>query len=105
MNRLVLLGCALILLGCSSSNDTYTVIVSMDAFRWDYTELLDTPGLDEIAKDGIPCVMEPSYPASTFPNHYTIATGLVPDHHGIINGSFYNPVHRSRPCEFRTEEV
>lgn len=91
MNRLVLLGCALILLGCSSPNDTYIVIVSMDAFRWDYTELLDTPGLDEIAKDGITCVMEPSYPASTFPNHYTIATGLVPDHHGIINGSFYNP--------------
>lgn len=79
------------LVGCRPCNDTYTVIVSMDAFRWDYTELFDTPGLDEIAKDGITCVMEPSYPASTFPNHYTIATGLVPDHHGIINGSFYNP--------------
>lgn len=89
LHRLFLL--ATTLAGCCPHNDTYTVIVSMDAFRWDYTELLDTPGLDEIAKDGITCVMEPSYPASTFPNHYTIATGLVPDHHGIINGSFYNP--------------
>ena len=63
----------------------------MDAFRWDYPDLVDTPGLNEIAADGVRCVMEPSYPASTFPNHYTIATGLVPDHHGIVNGSFWNP--------------
>ena len=69
----------------------YTVVVSMDAFRWDYPDSIDTPGLNEMATDGVRCVMEPSYPASTFPNHYTIATGLVPDHHGIVNGSFWNP--------------
>lgn len=63
----------------------------MDAFRWDYPDVMDTPGLNAIASDGLRCVMEPSYPASTFPNHYTIATGLVPDHHGIVNGSFWNP--------------
>jgi len=63
----------------------------MDAFRWDYPDVFETPGLNEIAADGVRCVMEPSYPASTFPNHYTIATGLVPDHHGIVNGSFWNP--------------
>ena len=63
----------------------------MDAFRWDYPYVVETPGLNEIAADGVRCVMEPSYPASTFPNHYTIATGLVPDHNGIVNGSFWNP--------------
>ena len=35
--------------------------------------------------------MEPSFPASTFPNHYTLATGLVPDHHGLVNNSFWDP--------------
>ena len=35
--------------------------------------------------------MQPSYPASTFPNHYAIATGLYPDHHGIVNNSFWDP--------------
>ena len=75
--------------GCKET--TYTVIVSMDAFRWDYPDVIDTPGLNAIAEDGVRCVMEPSYPASTFPNHYTIATGLVPDHNGIVNGSFWNP--------------
>ena len=81
----------LCLCGCSKNQSTYTIVVSLDAFRWDYPDMIDTPGLNEIASDGVRCVMEPSYPASTFPNHYTIATGLVPDHNGIVNGSFWNP--------------
>lgn len=72
-------------------NDAYTIVVSMDAFRWDYPDACDTPNLNRIASEGVRCVMEPSYPASTFPNHYTISTGLVPDHNGIVNGSFWNP--------------
>ena len=81
----------LALISCHSDLDTYTILVSMDAFRWDYPDVIETPGLNAIAEDGVRCVMEPSYPASTFPNHYTIATGLVPDHNGIVNGSFWNP--------------
>lgn len=79
------------LTGCSNKCETYTVVISMDAFRWDYPDVIETPGLNAIAEDGVRCVMEPSYPASTFPNHYTIATGLSPDHNGIVNGSFWNP--------------
>lgn len=90
-SRLVYIFLAIIGIAACTPNDAYTIIVSMDAFRWDYPDVIDTPGLNEIAADGVRCVMEPSYPASTFPNHYTIATGLVPDHHGIINGSFWNP--------------
>lgn len=82
---------SVILGSCTTRKDIYTVVVSMDAFRWDYPDVIDTPGLNAIAEDGVRCVMEPSYPASTFPNHYTIATGLVPDHNGIVNGSFWNP--------------
>ena len=63
----------------------------MDAFRWDYPYVCETPQMNAIADKGVRCVMEPSYPASTFPNHYTIATGLVPDHHGIVNNTFWNP--------------
>lgn len=71
--------------------ELYTVVVSMDAFRWDYPYVCETPQMNAIADKGVRCVMEPSYPASTFPNHYTIATGLVPDHHGIVNNTFWNP--------------
>lgn len=81
---------AVILGSCTTRKDIYTVVISMDAFRWDYPDVIDTPGLNAISEDGVRCVMEPSYPASTFPNHYTIATGLVPDHNGIVNGSFWN---------------
>lgn len=80
--------------GCKKeveTGDTYTVVVSLDAFRWDYPDMYETPNLDRIATDGLRTVMTPSYPASTFPNHYTIATGMVPDHNGIVNSQFWTP--------------
>jgi len=69
-------------------NDRYVVIVSMDGFRWDYNLMYETPFLDSLAQAGTDARMRPSYPSKTFPNHYTIATGLVPDHHGIIANKF-----------------
>lgn len=74
----------------SCRGDVCTVVVSLDAFRWDYPAIHKTPFLDSLGSEGVIARMAPSYPASTFPNHYTIATGLVPDHNGIVNGSFYN---------------
>ncbi len=68
--------------------DNYTVIVSLDGLRWDYAEAFDMPFFDRLAYDGVKAVMEPSFPSKTFPNHYTLATGLYPDHHGIIGNTF-----------------
>ena len=51
-----------------------------------------TPVLDDIADKGVMAVrLIPSFPTKTFPNHYSIATGLYPDHHGLVNNSFYAP--------------
>ena len=69
-------------------NDRYVVIVSMDGFRWDYGQMYATPFLDSLGREGVSARMRPSFPSKTFPNHYTIATGLVPDHHGIIANRF-----------------
>jgi alkaline phosphatase D len=70
----------------------YVILVSLDGFRWDYGRYFDTPNLDAIAKSGVQAKsMKPSYPTKTFPNHYSIVTGLYPDHHGIVNNSFYDP--------------
>jgi predicted AlkP superfamily pyrophosphatase or phosphodiesterase len=71
--------------------DTYTVIVSLDGNRWDYPAYYEMPFFDSLAAVGVQAVMEPSFPASTFPNHYTMATGCVPDHNGIVNNSFRDP--------------
>ena len=72
--------------------DSYVVMVSFDGFRWDYTKLYNTPNFDDMASAGVRAgKLIPSFPTKTFPNHYTLATGLYPDHHGIINNSFFAP--------------
>ena len=73
-------------------NQRYVVLVSMDGFRHDYIDSNRTRNFDKMARAGVSAVMKPSYPASTFPNHYTLATGLVPDHNGLVNNSFWEPV-------------
>ena len=88
--------CFLLLAGlfgtaCQSKNDRYTVIISLDGSRWDYADYYDMPFFDSLATVGVKARMEASFPSSTFPNHYTMATGLVPDHHGLVNNSFWNP--------------
>jgi predicted AlkP superfamily pyrophosphatase or phosphodiesterase len=78
----------------NQGNGQTTVILSLDGFRWDYPAKTSTPGLNRIAKDGVKAVtLVPSFPSKTFPNHYTIATGLYPDHHGLVNNSFYDSVY------------
>ena len=76
---------------CCSKPANYTVIISLDGSRWDYADYYDMPFFDSLATVGVKARMEPSFPSSTFPNHYTMATGLVPDHHGLVNNSFWDP--------------
>ncbi len=69
----------------------YLIVLSLDGFRWNYPEEAKTPVLDSLKKAGVFAEMIPSFPSKTFPNHYTIATGLYPDHHGIVMNQFYAP--------------
>ncbi len=81
--------------GCKDMADNekqrpYLVMLSLDGFRWDYTHNTNTPTLDSMANVGV--IAEgiiPSFPSKTFPNHYTMATGLYPDNHGIVLNRFY----------------
>jgi len=76
----------------------YVVLVSLDGFRYDYAKKYNARHLLEIARSGAsaPEGMIPSYPSVTFPNHYTLVTGLYPEHHGIVAMSFYDPVRRQK---------
>jgi len=70
----------------------YVLLVSLDGFRWDYCKIYNTPNLNRLAKEGVKAErLISSFPTVTFPNHYSIATGLYPDHHGLINNSFPAP--------------
>jgi len=71
---------------------SYVVMLSLDGFRWDYQNKADTPFLDSIEKHGVKATgLQPVFPSKTFPNHYSIATGLYAENHGIISNSFYVP--------------
>ena len=81
----------------AAGRDTYTVIISLDGLRWDYLDAYDVPFMQQLAREGVKAVMQPSFPSKTFPNHYTLATGLTPDHHGIIANTFWD---RDKGVEF-----
>jgi len=74
----------------------YVILVSLDGFRYDYAKKYNATHLLELAAEGAsaPEGMLPSYPSITFPNHYTIVTGLYPEHHGIIANNFYDPARK-----------
>jgi len=64
------------------------LLVSIDGLRADALDRGITPNLQRIIDGGVRARwMTPSYPSLTFPNHYTLVTGLRPDHHGIIHNS------------------
>ena len=61
------------------------ILISLDGFRPEYLQRGLTPNLLRLARSGVRARgMRPSYPSLTFPNHYSIVTGLRPDHHGIV---------------------
>ncbi len=80
-----------------AGRENYTVIISLDGLRWDYLDTYDVPFMNQLAREGVKAVMQPSFPSKTFPNHYTLATGLTPDHHGIIANTFWD---REKGVEF-----
>ena len=64
------------------------ILVSIDGFSPDYLGKGQTPVLDGLVADGAFGPMRPSFPSVTFPNHYTLVTGLHPDHHGVVGNRF-----------------
>jgi predicted AlkP superfamily pyrophosphatase or phosphodiesterase len=73
-------------------NKPYLILISVDGFRWDYQDLFETPALDRLAARGVRAEsLQPVFPTLTFPNHYSIATGLYPANHGIVANDFPDP--------------
>ena len=75
----------------------YVVLVSLGGFRWDYARRDGARHLLALGKEGVwaPDGIIPGYPSLTFPNHFSIVTGLYPDRHGIVANDFYDPVRRA----------
>ncbi|MEO8743041.1 MAG: ectonucleotide pyrophosphatase/phosphodiesterase [Lysobacteraceae bacterium] len=102
MNRLALAALLMLLLASCAPQATRTaspevqptplLLVSIDSFRPDYLDRGLTPTLSQLAREGVRSTgMQSSFPTVTFPNHYTLVTGLYPDHHGIVENTMHDP--------------
>jgi predicted AlkP superfamily pyrophosphatase or phosphodiesterase len=88
-------GCA----GSELSSDVGTeatppplLLISIDGFQADYLDHYEAPTLERLVREGTRAEgLIPAFPTKTFPNHYTIVTGLYPEHHGIISNTMYDP--------------
>lgn len=76
-----------------------TILISIDGFRADYLDRGVTPNLSRLARTGVSAAMRPAFPTKTFPNHWTLVTGMWPDHHGIVGNVMEDP---ERPGEIFT---
>lgn len=69
----------------------YLILISADGFRYDYADKYEARNLKALRASGVQAQsMQPSYPSVTFPNHYSVATGLYPSHHGLVYNQFYD---------------
>lgn len=75
------------------SGTSYVVLVSFDGFRYDYVEKYDLENFNQLIIEGTAAEkMIPSFPSKTFPNHYSIVTGLYPGNHGLVDNTFYDSI-------------
>ena len=73
----------------------YVIMISFDGFRYDYVQNFNPPNFKQfIAKGAQAEALIPSFPSKTFPNHYTLVTGLNPGNHGLVDNSFYDPARK-----------
>ncbi len=78
------------------SAESPLILISLDGFRWDYLDLHAdaAPNLRALRRDGASMRgLVPVFPSNTFPNHYSIVTGLRPARHGLVNNIFFDPTH------------
>lgn len=69
-----------------------TILISLDGFRADFLHRNITPSLNAFVQAGVsPEYMSPSFPSVTFPNHFTLVTGLYPEAHGVVGNTFWDP--------------
>lgn len=69
----------------------YVIMISADGFRYDYAKKYNAENLLKLSANGVQSeAMIPSYPSITFPNHWSLITGLYPSHHGLIDNFFYD---------------
>lgn len=77
----------------AAANPPPLLLISLDGFRWDYCDRYpaETPNLRRLIQTGVSARrLTPVFPSNTFPNHYSLVTGLYPAHHGMVNNEMFD---------------
>ena len=83
-----------------------SILISFDGWRWDYQSRVATPNLQRLILNGVHAEsLIPVFPPKTFPNHYTIVTGLYPEHHGIVANSILDAATARTFASNKVDEV
>lgn len=95
MRSIFIFSLILLLTACSPEpKPPHVLMLSIDGMRADYVQKFQPPNLLTFIKNGVQAEsMIPAYPTNTFPNHYTIVTGMYPGTHGLVDNSFWSPKH------------
>ncbi|CAF1092106.1 unnamed protein product [Rotaria sordida] len=76
-----------------SSPPPLLLLISFDGFRWDYPDIYNLPNFNSLIKRGVRVKhIDNSFATVTFPSHFTIATGLYEETHGIVANNIYDPI-------------
>ena len=76
----------------AQQNKPYVILISFDGMRPEYLKRIDLPNFARVMRAGVTAQgMIPTFPSKTFPNHYTLVTGLHAGNHGIVSNSFLDP--------------
>lgn len=76
----------------AGSDRPIVILVSIDGWRYDYFDRFKPVNLSRLAENGVRATgLIPQFPSKTFPNHYTIVTGLRLAHHGIVSNNMVAP--------------
>ena len=71
----------------------YVILISADGFRYNFAEQYKAEHLLAFANESVKASsMIPSFPSTTYPNHYAMITGLYPAHNGIVQNIFYDRI-------------
>ncbi|HYC53308.1 MAG TPA: ectonucleotide pyrophosphatase/phosphodiesterase [Gemmatimonadaceae bacterium] len=75
----------------------YVILISFDGFRPEYLQRLNLPNFERVWRNGVRSTgMIPVFPSKTFPNHYSIVTGLYAENHGVVSNHFWDPQRAAR---------
>lgn len=107
MSVLVVLFVSTIVSCCSQlgSSAPRLLLVSFDGFRADYLETYNLPHLQEFIEDGVFVKqVTNAFITKTFPNHYSIVTGLYEESHGIVANDMYDPEAKKKFSQFNDSD-